>query len=38
VIEGASEVSSVDFVDLRLLHDLQQNGFFKPLAAEQPAR
>jgi ABC-type nitrate/sulfonate/bicarbonate transport system substrate-binding protein len=34
----AAEANAADFVDLRLLHGLQQSGFFERLATEQPAR
>ena len=34
----AAQANPADFVDLRLLHGLQESGFFERLAAEQPAR
>jgi NitT/TauT family transport system substrate-binding protein len=34
----AAAANPTDFVDLRLLHGLQQSGFFERLASEQPAR
>ena len=36
MIEGASEVSPVDFVDLRWFHGAQQSGFFERLARSTP--